>query len=547
MVNLPRAPIPGITKTGSPTGNDTLIGEDFDDELHGLGGDDTLKGGYGTDKLYGGIGDDELDGESSSYLGISGTNPPNQLYGGPDDDTYIMYYGGSLVIELPNEGIDRVLSSLSTYTLPANVENLQIIDGQHAIGSGLGNRISGNGINNTLQGLGGNDNLTGFGGRDTLEGGAANDFLDGLVFGNGDHDRLVGGPGNDTYALNSSDTIVEFANEGTDTVSTIAASYTLLANFENLNLLQGVTGHGNSVDNVISGNDKNNTLRGFGGKDALNGAGGIDTLWGGDGFDRLNGDAGNDTLRGDGQNDTLIGGDNNDTLRGGNGVDELLGGKDNDILDGGAGLDKLDGGSGFDRADYLLQAGNVRVDLAIGQMFVQGQSGTKSVKNIENVYTGNGNDILRGDSLSNVLSAGTGSDTLRGEPGKDTLYGGAGADTLIGGADSDTLYGHLGADDGVRDIFDYDTTTDSKPGTVRDRIMAFGVNDKIDVSTIDADELSHNGNNAFTFIGSEAFHGQFGELRVLSRVVQADWNGDRRPDLEIYVNKLGLAADDFIL
>ena len=93
MVNLPRAPIPGITKTGSPTGNDTLIGEDFDDELHGLGGDDTLKGGYGTDKLYGGIGDDELDGKSSSYLGISGTNPPNQLYGGPDDDTYEAFHG----------------------------------------------------------------------------------------------------------------------------------------------------------------------------------------------------------------------------------------------------------------------------------------------------------------------------------------------------------------------------------------------------------------------------------------------------------------------
>jgi hypothetical protein len=145
----------------------------------------------------------------------------------------------------------------------------------------------------TLQGSPGNDTLTGRGGNDVLDGGAG-------------ADRMIGGAGNDTYYVSESgDTVVELANEGIDAVHS-AISFTLPANVEQLFLdgaargslpplpalpptamVPGLTGTGNSLDNLLVGNAENNVLSGLGGHDTLDGRAGNDTLIGGLGNDRF--------------------------------------------------------------------------------------------------------------------------------------------------------------------------------------------------------------------------------------------------------------------
>jgi hypothetical protein len=83
-------------------------------------------------------------------------------------------------------------------------------------------------------------------------------------------DRLVGGLGNDLYFVDEAgDAVVENAGEGTDTVQSCLASYTLGANVENLTLLGNgnTNGTGNALANVLVGNAGNNILAGGQGGD----------------------------------------------------------------------------------------------------------------------------------------------------------------------------------------------------------------------------------------------------------------------------------------
>ena len=145
-----------------------------------------------------------------------------------------------------------------------------------------------------LQGSEGNDILKGGAGNDVLEGGAGNDLLDG---GTG-ADHQVGGPGNDTFIIdNVGDHAHEYADEGIDTVRT-SVSFTLDENVENLVLTgkAAIGGHGNELDNRMTGNGANNILFGEEGNDRLVGGAGNDTLSGGAGRDVLSGGAGRDTF-----------------------------------------------------------------------------------------------------------------------------------------------------------------------------------------------------------------------------------------------------------
>ena len=69
-----------------------------------------------------------------------------------------------------------------------------------------------------------------------------------------------------------------------------------------------------------------------------------------------------------------------------------------------------------------------------------------SLRSIEHVIGGKGDDTILGNSDNNKLSGGAGDDTLRGRGGDDTLDGGAGDDTLDGGDGADTIYGGEGDD-----------------------------------------------------------------------------------------------------
>jgi serralysin len=135
--------------------------------------------------------------------------------------------------------------------------------------------------------------------------------------------------------------------------------------------------------------------------------------------------------------ESVIGSGLNDQLSGGLGADTLTGGAGNDTLSGGAGNDRLDGTSGIDTASFATATTGVTAELWRGLAVVDGQGGTDTLVNIDNLIGSNLNDLLAGTDLENLLSGGSGNDGLYAAGGADTLVGGAGNDTLDGGAGTD--------------------------------------------------------------------------------------------------------------
>jgi Ca2+-binding RTX toxin-like protein len=233
-----------LTATGNADAN-TLIGSDFADTLNGGAGNDRLDGGAGNDVMDGGAGNDTyvvdsstdiaaetlpgdggvdlVQSSASSYTlganvenltllgtadingtgnslnniltGNSGSNSldggagADKMAGGLGNDTYRVDAVGDMVTEALNAGTDNVISSV-TYTLGANLENLQLISGANINGTGntLDNVLTGSNGDNLLSGLGGNDTLRGLHGNDTLNGGSGNDTF---LFGVGDGNDVI--------------------------------------------------------------------------------------------------------------------------------------------------------------------------------------------------------------------------------------------------------------------------------------------------------------------------------------------------------------------
>src|SRR5581483_11785354 len=201
------------------------------------------------------------------------------LIGGLGNDTYVGDSIGDIITENPGEGSDLVISSVS-YSLGGNLEDLMLAGASDINGTG-------NDLDNSLTGNTGDNTLTGGLGDDTLDGGAG-------------IDTMFGGFGDDTYFVNSiDDSVIENANEGTDTVYS-SVSYALDVNVENLTLIESaeVNGTGNAGNNVLVGNAGNNLLSGGGGDDTLDGSLGDDVLTGGSDNDRFvfHAGFGNDTI-----------------------------------------------------------------------------------------------------------------------------------------------------------------------------------------------------------------------------------------------------------
>ncbi len=248
-----------VTYTG--TGNFTAIGNDTGN---------VIQGGPGSDYLIGQGGDDVLIGHAGA---------PDTLQGGVGNDTYVVEASGTSIIENPNEGNDTVETSLASFILPDNVENL--IHTGSASFTGIGNAAD-----NSISGANGNNYLIGLDGNDTLISGPGSD-------------TLQGGPGDDIYAIQSnSDTVFENANEGFDTVETFIASFTLPANVEKL-VFVGDTNHsgvGNAGNNVFVGAGGTDTWTGNGGQDVYfrgTPGGGLDIVTD---FDPVNSSAGHDLI-----------------------------------------------------------------------------------------------------------------------------------------------------------------------------------------------------------------------------------------------------------
>nr|WP_281378903.1 calcium-binding protein [Azospirillum oleiclasticum] len=446
----------------------------------GNGGNNTIHGGAGVDTLDGGGGNDTLDG------GVGA----DTLIGGTGNDVFLVDDTGDVVTELAGQGTDTVRTTLSAYTLGANVENVSFLGTGPVVGTG-------NAGNNSLAGGSGADTLTGLDGNDTLNGGAG-------------ADTLIGGTGNDTYVVdNVGDVIVELPGEGTDTVQT-GLAHTLLDDFENLTLTGGgaVSGTGNAAANVITGNGASNLLMGLDGDDTLNGGGGADTLVGGLGNDGYVVDNAGDVvveLAGEGT-DTVTSsiawtlGDNLERLvlsgggniaGTGNALDNVITGNGGaNTLDGGAGIDTLIGGGGndtyivADAGDVVTEAANQGIDELRTSL-----SSWMLGANLENLtHTGSGNFTGTGNALDNLITGGAGNDTLTGGDGNDTLIGAGGTDWLLGG-DGDDLY--VVSDAGV---FVVETTVGGLD-TIRTDLSVFTLIDQVET-------LEYSGAGDFTGTGN---------------------------------------------
>ncbi|MEN6624547.1 MAG: calcium-binding protein, partial [Smithella sp.] len=176
------------------------------------------------------------------------------------------------------------------------------LNGGDEVHSGLGNDTiyGGNGMD-LFYGDGGSDAIYGEAGSDTLFGGNGSDYLFGgngvdylygergkdTLDGGSGADVMSGGLGDDTYIVdNPDDVVMEYYNEGTDTVQS-SKTYNLSNNIENLILTgsSAINGTGNDLDNIITGNSAGNTLTGNAGNDTLDGSSGNDMLIGGNGSD----------------------------------------------------------------------------------------------------------------------------------------------------------------------------------------------------------------------------------------------------------------------
>jgi Ca2+-binding RTX toxin-like protein len=328
VVNLSAA---SNNATGSEIGTDQITGVE---NIVGGDGNDVLTGNAAANNLVGGTGDDTLNGKVGNDTLIGGLGN-DTLIGGLGNDTYIVDSLNDVVQEFTGQGTDKIQTSLTSYTIAANIEKLDY--------TGIGNFTG-----------------TGNAGNNTLTGGAGNDKL----FGGAGNDTLIGGAGNDTYIVdNPGDKAIETDAQGNDsggndTVMS-SAKCTLGLNLENLTLTgsANLNGTGNILDNTITGNGGNNTL---------NGGAGNDTLDGGAGNDKLLGGLGDDILVYDSADSKIDGGAGTDTLKiGGSGIvldlSQLVAGKianiekldltgsgDNSLQVNLASLLKLTGSAGHD-------------------------------------------------------------------------------------------------------------------------------------------------------------------------------------------------------
>ena len=174
---------------------------------------------------------------------------------------------------------------------------------------------------------------------------------------------------------------------------------------------------------------------------------------------------------------------------------------------------------------------------------------------MENVTSGAGDDILKGNGASNTLTGNNGDDRLTGLGGDDTLRGGLGDDILNGGGGKDILLGGAGADTFVFTNTSHSSATISRADIIRG--FTDGV-DKIDLSAIDASTVLA-GNNAFTFDGTtpigasqqgDIYYKQFDKTGTINdyTMLFVDTDNDRGREMSIKLTGLiDLSADDFIL
>ena len=538
-------------------GNNVITGGDGADSLQGGAGDDTLNGGVGADSLQGGDGDDTLNGGDGD----------DSLFGGAGADHLV---GGA--------GFDtaRYLNAIT----------IDMLTGNH-LGDAAGDTfdvesIQGSNANDVFIAGVGADNFQGAGGVDILDYSAstagvnvnlttgvasgayaAGDVVTGFenVIGTGFNDtlasstsghRLEGGTGDDIYVVGATGiTLVDSA--GVDTVQSLLSTFSLasLPQIENLTYVGGsnFTGTGNELDNIITGGLTNDVLMGGYGADTLIGGGGFDTASYADSTVavQINLSGAAPTISGIGAGDTF------------DSIEKFIATSYTDIVLAGSGMDNVDLGTGIDLVSYRFVSGGIVLQLA-SPGSNQGAAAGDVFTGAE-IYEGSAfNDVLYGDTATNIFIGGAGADTIDGAGGvdsiwyltstaavtvdlaahagtggdaegdtitgienvlgtlyDDTITGDAAANKLEGGAGNDTIYGGDG-DDVIYGAWITDTGPlgTANPGPQADMLNGGAGNDTITTNylfspLLDAGSIVHgDGGNDTINVGSATAYGDDG-------------------------------------
>ncbi|HEX5185198.1 MAG TPA: calcium-binding protein [Allosphingosinicella sp.] len=506
----------------------TILTGSGNDNITGSPNSDTIQTGSGNDILNGGAGNDLLDGGAGA----------DTMAGGIGNDVYIVDNAGDVVTENPGEGTDQVRTTLASYTLPANVENLT--------GTGTSfQTLRGNSADNVITtGTGGGFVHFEDGGNDTGVGGVGADvFYYGAALTAADANN--GGGGSDIVALQGNYASLTLGTHSLDNVETLSLLTHSDARFGGNSA--GLYSYDiSTVDaNVAAGKTLTVNASTLAAGENLTFNGSAET----DGSFFIYGGAGTDHLTGGSQADVFFFAEGRY-----NAGDTVVGGAGNDVLvlrGDYAGADAVhfasDAFSGIETVT-LMSAHDTR-------FFSGGARYSYDV-------TTNDNNVQAGQTMTFNGGGLQSDETLHFNGAAETngnfsIFGGAGADTIIGGAGTDLIYGGLGADSltggGGNDTFQYKAVAESTIAS-HDTIQDFTVGDKIDLSAIDAN-TSLGGNQAFTFVNGGAFTHHAGELIAVSNgggnwTVSADVNGDGVADLQIMLHVVGahqIAATDFVL
>ena len=350
---------------GAPCADDIDAGEG-DDNVDGRGGNDIIGAGSGNDHVFGGDGHDVIVAGAGADI----------VFGGSGDDSI---FGG--------DGDDRLFGGLGDDVLFGEAGNDVLAGGEG---------------NDALIGGDGDDSLKGEAGRDALYGGAGHDTMDGgagsdVVFGESGDDVADGGDGDDVLSDGA----------GKDVARGGAGDDLILVSLDAANdEFDGGEGHDTLNISEASQSVSVDLARGVaeGAEIGRDSVAGVECVIGGAGSDQITGSAGDETIIGGAGDDTLCGEAGTDVLEGGAGRDHLTASLDaaNDVYDGGADDDTL---------DFSLATLRIEVNFTSGE--ARGEEiGIDTIRNLEKVLGGQGDDLfIIGDSHT-VLNGGGGADTF---------------------------------------------------------------------------------------------------------------------------------------
>lgn len=225
------------------------------------------------------------------------------------------------------------------------------------------------------------------------------------------------------------------------------------------------------------------------------------------------------------------------------GDDTYVFGKDKLIWDGG-GQDTITAAKAAEHVTIDLNDGSWDYVGSKADLFSDDSKGMQvylgNFTRIENLTGSRFGDSLTGNELANTIKAGKGDDQVAGGKGKDHLAGGAGADALSGGKSADAFV-FLSKGDSTVAAGGRDTIADFRHAQ----------HDKLDLGALDANGHT-KADDAFTFIGDDAFSKHAGELRFAKSgadtLVSGDTNGDGEADFALLVEgNMRLVKGDFIL